>query len=94
MTLRARWYLSAKAIREYAAIVGRPLDDGGPLWARVERELAAACDAAHLLPGLTQEGHQRWRTGRPLRLQLVVSTQQRDEGTLDQLVGVLGRPRR
>lgn len=85
-----RWYLSAKAVREYLAILGRADDDGGPEWGRAERELAALCEAAHLV-GTTRGGLQRWRTGRPLRLTLVVSTSVRPEGPLPQLVGVSGR---
>lgn len=91
-----RWYLSAKAIREYLGIVGRPDDDGGPEWARAERELAGLCDQAHPV-GETRSGMQRWRTPSPLRLQLIVSTEPRREGPQPQLVGVLpatgSRPR-
>lgn len=87
MADRPRWYLSAKAIREYLAIVGRTDDDGGPEWGRAERELAAICDAAHPV-GETASGLQRWRGGRPLRLQLIVSTARMPEGELPQLVGV------
>lgn len=88
-----RWYLSAKAIREYLAIVGRADDDGGPEWGRAERELARICAAAHLV-GETASGLQRWRGGRPLRLQLIVSTAHRPEGDLPQLVSVRSHVRR
>lgn len=88
--MKARWYLSAKAVREYLKLVGRVDDDGGPEWARAERELAKLCAGAHLLERPSRSGHQQWRTGRPLRLTLIVSTEKREEGPLDQLVGIVG----
>lgn len=97
VTLRSRWYLSAAAIRQYLEVMRRADDDGGPEWGRAEQELAALADSAHQVlqpdgtPALTRGGHQRWRTGRPLRLQMIVSTSERVEGDLPQLVSVVGR---
>src|SRR5690606_18712961 len=67
--------------------MGREDDDGGPAWGRAERELASMAELAHYV-GVTRTGFERWRTGRPLRLTLIVSPSQRPEGELPQLVGV------
>lgn len=93
-----RWYLSAKAVREYAAIRRLRLDDGGPLWAAAERALSEVCDAAqraHRADGSRyyhDDGCEVWHVGRAHgRLRLVVSTARRPEGDLPQLVAVLRR---
>lgn len=94
--MRSRWYLSAKAVRSFARIRKLELDDGDDLWGRAERLLAEACERAHLVtsedgsPRLTRQGLQEWRTGRvDGRIRLLVSTERRDEGELDQLVDVV-----
>ena len=87
------WYLSARAIREYLAMVGRRDDDGGPEWARAEAELH---EWSHRVtatqPGTpTRSGDGslvQYRGPRPLRAQLIVSRARREEGPLDQLVSV------
>lgn len=86
------WYISARAVREYLAIVGRPDDDGGPEWSRAENELQAMGQKAlgggqlrKLVPGTTL---LRYRGPKPLRLGLLVSEEPRAEGPLPQLVSV------
>lgn len=89
-----RWYLSAAAVRSYLQLAGLEDDDGGPQWAQAERELAAHCDAAHLVREEPARQRQDWRTGRvqvggrPQRLDLIVSTARRPEGPLPQLISV------
>lgn len=90
-----RWYLSVAAVREYAALAGLPLDDGGPLWTAAEQELAGHCDAARETEGSTHSGAKIWRTGnrqgggRNLgRIELTVSVSRRAEGDLPQLLRV------
>lgn len=102
---RHRFYISARAVREFAEIRGLELDDGGPLWGRAEEQLRELSWHSHLVetpdgePRLTRNGLQEWRTGRAHgRLRLLVSTEDRPEGELDQVVQVLpshgGRRRR
>ena len=86
-----RWYLSAAALREYAAIGRLPLDDGGPLWGRAERLLGAACAQAHHVRD--EPGRQIWRVGSmhsgiSKKLEFTVSVAIRPEGPLPQLVRV------
>lgn len=86
MTVRGRWYISARAVREYAAIAGLPSDDND--FPARERELLELCATAHLVRR-QQNGLEQWRSGRPLRLRLMVSPAARPEGPLPQLVSVL-----
>lgn len=87
MSPRGRWYISARAVREYAAIVRRPVDTDDDFADR-EDELIDLCAAAHHQRD-QRNGLQLWRTGRPLRLRLLVSPTPRPEGDLPQLVSVL-----
>jgi hypothetical protein len=86
MSIR-NWYVSARAVREYAAIAGRPAESDEAFGARA-RELEAMAAGAHHLRD-QRNGLQIWRTGRPLRLRLVVSPEARPEGPLPQVVSVL-----
>lgn len=87
------WYISARAVREYLSIVGRPDDDGGPQWAIATEELQ---EMARYALGGSQlrkpvRGHLDllvYRGPKPLRLGLVVSEAKRPEGPLNQLVSV------
>lgn len=91
---RWRWYLSAAAVREYCRIAGLPDDDGGPAWAQAEDELGEIAEAAR---EYRVESHRTlYRTARRQvgdrqqrqRLELTVSTIERAEGDLPQLVRV------
>lgn len=93
------WYISARAVREYLELTGRPAATDGPEWDRAERELmelAEKCAELERLgikqpqPVASSPGLVRYRGPRPLRLNLVVSTAQRPEGGLPQLVNVVG----
>jgi hypothetical protein len=87
-----RWYLSAAAVREYAAAARLPIDDGGPRWLAAEQAVAAICDRARLA---VEEPHRQfYGTGRPERWELTVSTTPRPEGNLPQLVRVRMKGRR
>lgn len=94
MSNRYRWYLSAKAVRDYLIVAGHPDDDGGPVWARAEAELGAHCAAAHYVSTDTTTGTETWRTGRVqcgdgrTRLEFSVRNEKRPEGPLAQLVRV------
>jgi hypothetical protein len=89
--IRYRWYLSAAAVREYAAAAGLPLDDGDHLWATAERSLSDLCDRARMV---ADEGHRQiWRCPGRHRWELTVSTATRPEGPLPQLVRVRRRDR-
>lgn len=88
-----RWYLSARAVREYAALarLGNPDDEA--VFDRAESQLGAIAQKAHHLRDQAN-GLQLWRGGRPLRLRLLVSTAERAEGDLPQLVSVLAASER
>ena len=91
------WYISASAVRDYLRLMRRPVVDDGPEWHRAEAELirmAEDCVARERegirLPRPVR-GHadlMQYRAGRPWRLALIVSTAQRSEGSLPQLVQV------
>lgn len=92
-----KWYFTARATREYIAIAGLSDDDGGPHWARAERELAAHSESAWLVANKTGEsGAAIYRTGRirvgdrtqSIRLEFYVLHNPREEGSLPQLVRV------
>jgi hypothetical protein len=85
--IRGRWYISARAVREYAAIVRRPVEAEEDFLAR-EGELLGLIAGAHR-QRVQDNGLELWRTGRPLRLRLLVSHEPRPEGPLPQLVRVL-----
>lgn len=95
--MRGPWYISARAVREYLALMRRPVVEDGPEWERAEAELLAMAAGVAELERLGVKspkpvrGHTdlfAHRGPRPLRLQLIVSTAVRAEGALPQLVSV------
>lgn len=86
------WYVSARAVREYAALARLGDPDDERVWATAEDELIDLCEETvgsgrkvlRLRSGLLQ-----YRGPRPLRLTLIVSEDARPEGTLPQLISVL-----
>lgn len=95
--LKGPWYLSARAVREYLALMRRKDDDGGPEWSRAEDELRAMAENCleRERTGIRLPRPHRgkpdlivYRGPSPLRLQLIVSTTKRPEGDLPQLVSV------
>ncbi len=89
-----RWYLSAAAVKEYLALAGLRDDDGGPNWARAERELGAHAEVAR---EAGENNHSLiFRTGRvrvgdrpkSTRLEFYVRHTPRAEGDKAQLVAV------
>jgi len=86
------WYISARAVREWAALRGvHDLPDAGPAWDRYERELLeiSAETAARRSPKRTAGGLLCYRIRRPVDAQLMVSDSARPEGELPQLVSVV-----
>lgn len=93
MTGRGPWYLSARAVREYAALAGHGDPDEEAVFARAEAALMRQAEetvASGRRPVRMRSGALRYRGPRPLRLTLVVVDEPRPEGPLPQLVRVLG----
>lgn len=89
---RGPWYVSARAVRDYLELRGRPLVEDGPEWDWAEDELmriAAETVASGRQPREMDSGALRYRGPKPLRLGLVVMPAPREEGDLPQLVRVL-----
>jgi hypothetical protein len=89
---RGPWYISARAVRDYLALRGRPDVEDGPVWDRAEDELirmAIATVESVRVPSRLDSGALRYRGPQPLRLTLVVVPSPRGEGALPQLVRVL-----
>jgi hypothetical protein len=84
--IRGRWYISARAVREYAALVHRSAATDDDFDARAQ-ELEKLVAGAHYV-STQRNGLERWRLGRPHRFQLLVSTAPRPEGPLPQLISV------
>lgn len=88
------WYISARAVREYAALARLGNPDDPAVWDRAERELIAMARetvASGRQPRRMRSGALRYRGPRPLRLTLIVVDAPRPEGPLPQLVRVLGQ---
>lgn len=90
-----RWYLTIRAVNEYQAIAGLPVEGDGPAFDRAERELADICRDAWLLHAAGEASDRaavyRGKTkigGRVAVLDLSVAEQPRPEGPLPQLVRV------
>lgn len=89
----ASWYISVTAIRAYMRIAGYRDETDGEWFDRAERELFDLASLARPV-GAPRDG--RWLTyrakadirGRRTRLDLIVSTEERAEGDLPQLVMV------
>ena len=96
------WYISAHAVKRYLHVVGRRVVDDGPAFDKAEEELIElAIDTmkSNRVPKQLRAQHLlQYRSGRPLQLMLIVSTEVREEGKLPQLVDVrgshAGHPRR
>jgi hypothetical protein len=91
MTARGPWYISARAVHEYLAIVGRA--DNEIEFSRAERELielAREVVRADREPKRLRGGLLQYRGPSPLRLRLLVATAaSAREGELAPLVSVL-----
>lgn len=84
------WYISARAVQDYLAIMRRQAVTEGPIWDEAERELIdLATAAATREPKPYNDGALQYRGGRPLRLRFIVTHARRKEGDLPQLVRVL-----
>lgn len=87
--MKGPWYISARAVREYLAIVGHTESEDAFFSAEQDliditsRVVERGAEPRELPSGLLQ-----YRGGRPLRLRLVVSVEQRPEGPARQLVSV------
>lgn len=88
------WYITVAAVRQYMAIMDYGGGTDGPIFDRAAIELENLCEQAKLArdvgPG---QQSQLWRVkatvrGKRTRLELVVSTEQRAEGPLPQLIAV------
>jgi phage terminase large subunit-like protein len=89
---RGPWYISARAVREYAALTGLGDADDESVFAAAEEELIAIAEetvASGRRPRRLRTGALVYRGPRPRRLRLVVVTEPRPEGPLPQLVRVL-----
>lgn len=95
---RGPWYISARAVRDYLALRGRPVVDEGPAFDRAAVELQRMAEetvASGREPKQMDSGALRYRGPKPLRLMLLVVPTPREEGDLPQLVRVLpGHARR
>lgn len=90
--MKCPWYISARAVREWAALRGaNAIPDDGPEWDRFENELMSiAIDAAERKsPKRTESGMLIYRVRKPIDAQLHVSDAYRPEGKLPQLVRVV-----
>lgn len=86
-----QWYISVSAVKDFQRIVGLPQESDGPLFDRAAVELEEVAATAKLK---SERGQwQTWQAkmtirGKVARIELIVSTQKRDEGPLPQLVEV------
>lgn len=87
MTILGRWYISVRAVREYATLARLPCATEDELHERT-MELARLAEGAHYVQ-TQRNGLEQWRLGRPRRWRLLVSTAERPEGELPQLVRVM-----
>ncbi len=88
MTTRGPWYITQRAAEEYRELRGWPDDDEH--FDRAEDDLLELARQAHHVR--TQDnGLELYRGPSPGRLRLLVSTAQRVEGELPQLVQVLAQ---
>ena len=98
-----RWYISAKAVREYMAIAGMHPADDGPDFDRAEEALGKTSLEARLCKS-TESGTEIWLARVPLpraggrggttRLDLYVRPSPRGEGSKPQLVRVRAKDKR
>lgn len=92
MTARGPWYISARAVREYLQVTGRPPVEEGPVWDTAEDELidiaTRTVDSDRAVRRL-ESGLDQYRGPGPRRLRLIVAPDPRTEGSLPQLVSVL-----
>lgn len=92
MTARGPWYITARAVRDYAALASLGDADDDDVFAQAEEsliELAAATVASGRKPARLASGALSYRGPSPLRLRLHVVERPRPEGPLPQLVRVL-----
>lgn len=81
------WYVSARAIEEFAELVRKPCQSEEEYHHR-RRELAAEIRGA-IYKATQDNGLELWRMRRPYRFRLMVSRAERPEGPKAQLVSVL-----
>ena len=97
MTAHGPWYISARAVKEYAALARLGDANDPAIWDRAESELIAMARetaASGREPRPMRSGALRYRGPRPLRLTLIVTPGPRPEGDLPQLVRVLPESQR
>ena len=91
MPITGPWYISARAVRDYLALMGREVVDDGPIFDRAAKELSAiATQLAAKGPTVTEQdsGALVYREGRPRRWRYTVQPAPREEGGAPQLVRV------
>lgn len=84
---KPRWYVSARAVHEWAKLQRLPSESDEDFAQREEELMAAAAAARHVRD--QANGLQLWRLPRPHQYRLMVSPEPRPEGDLAQLVSVL-----
>lgn len=91
---RGPWYISARAVRDYLALTGRPAVSDGPVWDRAEDELiriaieaVAAVREGRRQPKSMETGASLYRGAKPTQWRLIV-TPSRGPRDLPQLVSV------
>lgn len=89
---RGPWYITAQAVRDYVRIagLGDPADEA--VFDAAEDALMAIAEATAAsgrVPARLDTGALRYRGPKPLRLNLIVTTDPRPEGPLPQLVRVM-----
>lgn len=90
-----KWYITVAAAKQWMAIQGYPAEDDGDWWDTAEKELFAMQHDPSLVHKKTLPGGriQEWHVYAPVRghrakIELTVSTDDRPEGHLPQLVRV------
>lgn len=89
-----RWYIAAEAVRQYMTICGCVEYQNDDLFDRYAKELDVISQGAKLAKDISPtQRHQQWRVkttvkGKRTRLELIVSTSKREEGSLPQLIAV------
>lgn len=89
---RGPWYISARAVREYAALAQLGDTEDEDVFAGAEDALLQIAEetvASGRKPVRMRTGALRYRGPRPMRLTLIVVEEPRPEGPLPQLVRIL-----
>lgn len=81
------WYITRSAVDDFLRITRGTVAVSDRVWEAAEDALMALAAKAHYVRD-QESGAQLWRGGLPLRLRYIVSTAERAEGGLPQLVRV------